>query len=392
MEKITCQICGERVHVIKTHLGKMTDDDHKMTIEDYRTAFPDAPEMSEFAREQVQKRMSERAVESKASQAQADDSLPDDKIPLYKAYRLRNSAKTQYASSGKPILLTRDSRDADVFVPEFDEKIISDLEEVKTVAMAIERNIPIFIYGEPGVGKTTEYRQFCAGTNRRLRRLQHTANTEESQIVGRLIARAERDEDGSAISVTDFELGPLPLAMINGEVFLADEYDRCHPSVLSVYQAVLEGQPLIIPDAPPKYQRIEPHPMFRFVATGNTNGSGDGGERFQATFQQDAATIERFGVVMKKGYLEEAQEISMLKLAVGLEEKDAKALIKVAKKIRETPDEYSLTIGNRVLIRIAEIGVMKGSFIKGFELAYANRLPGDERDAVMKYVQIQLGN
>jgi cobaltochelatase CobS len=387
MEKITCQICGEKVHVIKTHLAKMSDEAHSLTLEEYSEQYPDAPTISDFARQEVQKRMAAKTALAEPEEV----ATPDNKIELHKAYRLRNSKKTQYGN-GQPIMLTRDERETDANVPDFDELIISDLEEVKTVAMGMERNIPIYIYGEAGVGKTTEYRQFCAATNRRLRRLQHTANLEESQIVGRQIARAERDEGGNAISVTDFELGPLPLAMINGEVFLADEYDRCHPSVLSVYQAVLEGQPLIIPDAPPQYQRIDPHPMFRFVATGNTNGSGDGGERFQSTFQQDAATIERFGVVMKKGYLAESQEITMLNLAVGLEEKDAKSLIAIAKKVRENPDEYSLTIGNRVLIRIAQIGVMKGSFVKGFELAYANRLPSDERDAVMKYVQIQLGN
>ena len=82
---------------------------------------------------------------------------------------------------------------------------------------------------------------------------------------------------------TVFELGPLPYAMKHGMVYCADEYDFAEPAVLSIYQSVLEGKPLIIKEADLENRVIKPHPNFRFCATGNTNGAGDSFGLYQGT-------------------------------------------------------------------------------------------------------------
>ncbi len=86
-----------------------------------------------------------------------------------------------------------------------------------------------------------------------------------------------------AMAPPTFEPGLLALAMKNGWVYLADEYDFAFPQILGVYQPVLEGEPLIIKEATPDWRRITPHKRFAFIGTGNTNGSGDETGLYQGT-------------------------------------------------------------------------------------------------------------
>ncbi|STS78544.1 porphyrin biosynthetic protein [Klebsiella pneumoniae] len=65
-------------------------------------------------------------------------------------------------------------------------------------------------------GKTSLPTQLCALLNRPVIRSQHTASTEEAHITGQILARE---------GTTYFEPGLLSLAMKNGWVYLADEYD-----------------------------------------------------------------------------------------------------------------------------------------------------------------------
>lgn len=270
-------------------------------------------------------------------------------------------------------------------VPEWSDNYILNPELTKTVMMALELRTPIFLYGHSGVGKSSIFKQMCAALNRRLFRFQHTVDTEESHIVGQWVVKPHIDAHGNAISITEFELGPLPLAMINGWTYLADEIDRSSPTVLSAYQAILEGEPLIIKNAPAAMRIVKPHPLFAFAATGNTNGTGDQSGLYQATITQDAATIERFGVVAQVDYPPEKQEIAMIAAATGLNEADAKKIRQFADEIRNKafPNIVSLTIGPRVAINIARIGMMKADFVEGATYAYCNRLPEAEKEAAL---------
>lgn len=278
-------------------------------------------------------------------------------------------------------------------IPEWDDGYVLDIETLKYILMAFKVNQPIYLFGPPGVGKTSIYHQVCAATRRRAIRLQHTANTEESHIVGQWVIKRKTSESGEEYNAMEFDLGPLPQAMLNGWVYIADEYDRTHPQVLSVYQAVLEGKPLYIKEAPEHLRIIRPHPDFRFAATGNTNGSGDDTGLYGATMQQDAATFERFGVVCRVDYLNEKQEVALLRAKTGMSEEHARMIRTFAEKIRSRfPADMSLTIGPRVMINIALNGMLRGSLMKGVESAYANRLPDDERVAALSVAERIMGS
>lgn len=400
-DKIKCEICGEEVHSIANHLKTAHNEESKFpkTLAEYRAEFPEAELMSAAAKKKMQEMQAARkAEESKtAAEAPADGDKPKAKPGahadtgvafFHEAFKFPKSTKSAFTKAGKGIPCTTDSRATDGFehmVPAWSDNYILNPELTKTVMMALELRTPIFLYGHSGVGKSSIFKQMCAALNRRLFRFQHTIDTEESHIVGQWVVKPHIDAHGNAVSITEFELGPLPMAMIHGWTYLADEIDRSSPTVLSAYQAILEGEPLIIKNAPPSMRIVKPHPLFAFAATGNTNGTGDQSGLYQATLTQDAATIERFGVVAMVDYPPEKQEIAMIAAATGLNEADAKKIREFADEIRNKafPNIVSLTIGPRVAINIARIGMMKADFVEGSMYAYCNRLPEAEKEAAL---------
>lgn len=386
-EKITCNICGEQTNIIQKHLRDCHGDgsEQPCTIEEYREKFPEAPLMSEYAARIFKERQAQNAGATKVVEVKKNNTLRE----LFDL--TENGTKT---ASGKDIKVTvLDSSEHDCYVPAIDQNYCFDLENLKTCLMGIETNMNTYVYGHAGVGKSTLIEQICARTHRPLVRLQHTVMTEESHIVGQWTVRAvECPETGKAIQKTVFELGLLPLAMKHGWVFMADEFDRCPSSVSSVYQAVLEGKALVIKEADHENRIIEPHPNFRFVATGNTNGSGDETGLYQATMQQDAASMERFAIVIRQGYMEKDLETAVIQGQAKIKKTDAKKIVDFCHMIRERfPNDISITIGPRVAINIAKIGINKGDYSKGVELAYANRLPEAERKSALEVAQRVFG-
>ena len=99
-------------------------------------------------------------------------------------------------------------------VPDVDLNYVFNLDILKTLMLGLEMNIPVYLWGHAGVGKTTIFEQIAARTGRPTLRVQHTANMEEEHVIG-----GWRLRDGRTI----FELGPLAMAMKNGWLYIADE-------------------------------------------------------------------------------------------------------------------------------------------------------------------------
>lgn len=404
--KIKCEACGTDCHVIKAHLRDAhgTDSDQPMTIEEYTAAFPGAPLMSEAAKASMAKRREEQggkqgSQKDTKAEPQHRKAKPGEAVtaegwngegpeptyirrPLFQQFGLPKTKTV--GANGKPIEITVSAReDSPDRVPPY-EDYIPDMDALRNVLMALEFNEPIMVWGHAGIGKTSIFRYVCRNTNRRLVRMQHTAETQEHKILGQVQVKKGFDDTGKAYSYTEFELGDLPLAMKNGWVYLADEIDRAQPEVLSAYQSVLEGQPLHLPEAGEEDRLIIPHPDFRFVATGNSNGMGDETGIHRAVQRQDAATFERFSIVMQMDYLDKEDEVQMLMEKAEVSRKHAEKLWDFASKVRsQFPHDFPLTIGPRVLIKIGRLGRLKGQFVQGVQLAYANRLPETERKSAL---------
>jgi cobaltochelatase CobS len=377
--KVLCRLCCKHTHSIKSHLSK---EHTNVSLEEYTRNYPDSPLYSKTALEVINQEF-KKTTESKQVKNQTQAKLiniqMDTETKKYKSIseifgvdpaKCKKKPTRNNPNPGDIVssYLINNVEELQIFVPKVDKEYVFPADVLINIAMAIEINIPMLLWGLHGTGKSTLAEQYCARTNRPAMRIQHTISTEESHIVGQYIVK-DRE--------TQFELGPLAYAMKHGLVYIADEYDFALPNVLSLYQPVLEGKALIIKDAPISMRVIEPHANFRFIATGNTNGNGDETGLYQGTQLQNAANYSRFGVTLKINYLSPEIEKRILEEKIGLAPLISEHMIDFATEIRKgyARKELSITISPRELFNASTIGLIKGMDWKaGINLAFANRL------------------
>jgi cobaltochelatase CobS len=366
-DKISCMLCDAKIHAVQLHLK---EDHPGVTFAEYKTQFPDAPLLSNKAKEEIMKKREVAALAVTGNQK-----------AFHEIFDL-GEAKAARNSMGNPIMINMVESDPDYadLVPVKDPNYIFPIDTLKNVVMGLELKIPTMLWGHAGVGKTTLFEQSCACLGRPFLRIQHTVNTEESHIVGQWIVRS---------GDTKYELGPLAVAMKYGLVYCADEYDMALPSVVAVYQPVLEGKPLVIKDADAENRIIRPHPNFRFVATGNTNGVGDETGLYQGTNIQNAANYERFGIVEEVGYMPDKQEVGVIAAQSGIPKEDAENLVKFATEVRKCykSGKISLTVSPRALINAGKLGMRRGDYKIGLQLALINRMTEVDREVCNGFAQ-----
>lgn len=400
-DQISCKICGEDIDHVAKHLQQAHPG---VSLEQYQLDYPGALLTSPRFDKAAAARLQQKAEDVKVTagmQNMVAKILPFTppnsvvKQPLHEVFEMpldesMRSPPKKGASQGDPIqidVMDRSALDGESIeaIPDINEGYVFRPDELKDLVMAIQLNIPTLVWGYHGAGKTTVVEQVCARLNRPYLRVQHTDTTEESHIVGQMVVRN---------GATEFDYGPLAEAMMRGWVYLADEYDFAHPAVIAVYQAVLEGKSLYIKEAPPSQRLVKPHPHFRFIATGNTNGSGDDTGLYSGTKIGNAAAYSRFGITIHVEYPEAKTEIAILKGSLPLTQDVAEKLVDFAGRIRTMygAGEISLPISPRELIRAAMIGVVKGgNFRRGIELAYSNRLDKTQGEAVSQTAQRVFG-
>jgi cobaltochelatase CobS len=377
-EKIKCLIDGAMVHSIQIHIR----DNHKdWSVDRYKKEFPGAPLLSEKARVAVLQAQKQKAVAIEEAKAT--------RKPMHEVFGLP-AGKTKNGR-GDPIQVRVFQKvelvdGDDTLVPERDDNYVFPIEYTKAVLMAWELNKTIYNWGFHGTGKTTLFEQVAAGTKRPFLRVQHTIGTEESHILGQYIVR-----DGE----TKFNLGPLPLAMINGWVYCADEYDAAIPAVSMLYQPVLEKKALYIKDAPPEFRMIRPHANFRFCATGNTNGSGDETGLYQGTQMQNAANYSRFNITIEADYPEPKVEAAIVARQSGVKMADAEKIVGFANEWRKSfkGGQVAMTVSPRELIEAAHQGmILGGNWHQGIGYAFANRLSRTDKEVAKQLAQRIFGN
>lgn len=398
--KIVCQIDNVRVHFIQTHITKNHPD---WTIERYQAEFPGAPLMSEYGRQLYERKQAENAAKARAAVA-STPVLPTTtaaassvtaafiggakfetrKVPMFELFELgATPPPAALNKKGAPIavdVFSGHDKESLHYVPEVDDRYVWNIDLLKKVITGLALNKNVLLWGYHGTGKTSVIKQICARTKRPFIRKQHTINMQESDVLGQWTVK-----DGNTV----FQLGPLAMAMIHGWVYCADEYDFAMPSVLAVYQPVMEGEPLMIADAPPEFRKITPHPDFRFVATGNTNGTGDESGLYQGTMIQNSANYSRFGITVEVEYMEPAIEEQILISQTKIDKISAGKIVKMANKIRDMFKEgkISTTISPRELITASQLGIAYGAEWKlGMELAFSNRLSRVDKKVLEEYM------
>jgi cobaltochelatase CobS len=310
-----------------------------------------------------------------------------------KIFDVRLSKETKNGK-GDPMLLEvlEDRTDGtEKFLAKPDENYVFPIEDAVSVAMALDTRVrvPILLWGLHGSGKSTLAEQVCCRTNRPSIRVQHSVDTEASDIVGQWTLEGDK---------TSFHYGPLARAMRDGLAYIADEYDFALPNVLAVYQAVLEGNPLFIKQAPEDMAMVKPHADFRFIATGNTNGAGDETGLYQGTQIQNAANYSRFGITIKLDYQKPEAEREIVGKRVGtIPPADMDSLMEFTKLVRQGYEDRSITntISTREIIMLARLAILKGKEGPNWDYAvkhaFTNRMSSIDAGAINNIAQRVFG-
>lgn len=154
--------------------------------------------------------------------------------------------------------------------------------------------------------------------------------------------------------------GPLAVAMREGHLFILNEIDRADPGQLAGLHDVLEGHPLVI--ATNGGEVIHANRNFRFIANGNSVGSGDSTGLYQGVNQLDIAFMDRFRVVEVDYPTEDIEMMILQKKTPELPEEIRRNMIRVAKQIRklfigevEGASPLTITMSTRALCRWAKL-------------------------------------
>ena len=251
----------------------------------------------------------------------------------------------------------------------------------------------LWVFGPQGSGKTSAIKRIAAGLNWPVYEITAHGRLEFPELCG-----GYHVADGNMV----WHDGPLAAAMRNGGLFLLNEADLLTPDMAAGFNSILDGSPLFVPELNEYIQR---HPEFRFVATANTNGSGDATGLYQGTLRQNMALQSRFLYVLS-GFLSSEEESRIIEAKVPALPKETRTfIIEFANMIREAyigntdraGDVAALpvTMSPRDLIRWGKL-IVEYEFVKkhgnspiafALDRAFAYRVDAATRTALHEMLQ-----
>ena len=190
-------------------------------------------------------------------------------------------------------------------VPAANEDYVFRSDLVDKLSYAIMTNERLWLNGHTGTGKSSLVDEFAARTNYPVVRINFDGEVGRMDLIGREVLR-----EVNGTTVSEFVEGIIPQAMQQPCILLLDEIDFVRPEVSYVLQRILEndGALVLTEDGG---RRVEPHPMFRIVATSNTKGQGDETGHYTGARTQSAAFLDRFTVWGEVGYLDKRAVLKM---------------------------------------------------------------------------------
>ncbi|CCH47384.1 AAA family ATPase [Pseudodesulfovibrio piezophilus] len=156
------------------------------------------------------------------------------------------------------------------FTPDLNPEYLFHDSSRDAVVWFMDSSDPLYVFGPAGSGKTSLIKQLAAKLNYPVFDITGHGRLEFPDMVDHLTL-----EDSNM----SFQYGPLALAMKFGGLFLLNEIDLLKPATAAGLNGILDGDPLCILENGGEV--IKPHPLFRFVATANTNGGADETDLYQ---------------------------------------------------------------------------------------------------------------
>lgn len=144
------------------------------------------------------------------------------------------------------------------------------------VLNCVNLNLPIFLSGDAGSGKTTLAEQCAKALGLAYYCISVCLQTSETVFLG------YKNAHGNYVRTLFRE------AYEHGGIFLIDEIDNGNPNILSVLNACMANGVCAFPDG-----MVTKHPNFRIIASGNTIGRG-ADRHYVGRLEMDLATLDRF--------------------------------------------------------------------------------------------------
>ena len=193
---------------------------------------------------------------------------------------------------------------------------------LEKLAYGVVHNLPVLLIGETGVGKTLAVRYLAWKTNNGLRRVNLNGATTVDEFLGKLLI----NEQG-----TYWVNGVLVDAMLSGDWILLDEINACLPEIAFSLHSLLDDDRMVVLM---EYDGriVRPHANFRLFASMNPSEEA----RYGGTKTLNEALLDRFPVVIRMDYLEEADEIDAVIAQSGNPSRDVVSrMVRVAWDVRD---------------------------------------------------------
>lgn len=276
------------------------------------------------------------------------------KVVMTPAHKLFNEVHKaeKFLNFDIPFLEWHDSTGAKVSnieVPEIDVNYDFQPDNLLKFLTGQNRNMNQWLFGHTGTGKSTFVEQVASRMGWPVTRINLDSSLERADLVGHV---GLHEENGTTVS--KFEEGILPQAMVKPGFLLMDEIDAGRPDILFVVQRALEHNGLTLTED--KGRVVDSHELFRFVATSNTRGQGDEYGMYAGTRNMNASMIDRFPCFIEFDYLPPDRELALLKkLEPGLPQAIAENIVQFAAEIRAAfrKGELYMTVSPRGLSMLA---------------------------------------
>lgn len=285
--RIACRECGHKSHSLLDHIVEV----HGMTVAEYVAKHPDAPTMSDALHERVDAGLKGRRRAPAPLVTELTATMCGVTAPVDHSMASENCLKWPegYAWPTKGAAKKR----------------------VQRAVLAMRRNRPVYIYGEPGVGKDAAVHAFCAAT--RTASLIYTFSP--GTDVKRWFFSREISTEG-----TSWSYGVLFRALVEGvkgrdgvarpALILFSDVDRATPDQLEEFRLVLDTMSKRIVGPTGKVHDIFPGTQFAFTA--NSCGFGDERGRM-SSHQMDASILDRMGRFIEFTHLHWDDESAILR-------------------------------------------------------------------------------
>jgi cobaltochelatase CobS len=258
------------------------------------------------------------------------------------------------------------------YVPTVDDNYVFPAWTLEFVTM-MDNGMNVWLYGGTGAGKSSLVEQVCATGKLPLMYQSFHEDIKPCELLG-----GKELVDGNTVWVD----GPVTKAYRDGFVLLLDEIDAFPPEVQFCLYGILDGKPLVL--AENGNEVIKPHPNFRVVATGNTQGRGDDTGMYAGTNILNRALLNRFRPWYHVEYPSEKTYREII-VREGVRDAVAAVIARLAKEINTAflsgtlSETFSLRDA-RQIAKVAELA--EGDVGRALQLCLLNRLSSIEKGAV----------